>query len=112
MRMSGYVSKYLRADSITEPMVVTISSVEEQLVGKNGDEERKPVCRFEELDQGLVLNSTTTRQLIELLASDESDDWIGERVTIFNDPNVSYAGRQTGGLRFREAPQADQKTPF
>jgi hypothetical protein len=109
MKMSRFCGGYLRADDVHEDMVVTIRSVEERVVGGNGEGDLKPICRFEELGRALVLNQTTIRQLIEILGSDESEDWVGRRVTLYNDPSVCFEGRRTGGLRIRAAPSSKEE---
>ena len=73
--------------------------------GDSGD--RRWVLFFKELDKGMVLNTTGIRML-EKAFGDESDDWVGKRVTIYVDPNVSYKGQVVGGLRLR--PTSPKKT--
>ena len=36
----------------------------------------------------------------------EADDWIGKEVILYVDPNVSYGGKVTGGLRLKSAKPA------
>lgn len=63
------------------------------------------VVYFTELEKGLVLNSTNAQIIAGFLKSDETDEWRGHKVVLYSDPNISYGGRVTGGIRVR-APKA------
>lgn len=110
MDLGKYVSSYLRADSFMgQPAQnLTIASVEIEEIGQ--DKEEKPVLYFEELELGMVLNKTNITRLEEMSiargGTRDSDDWIGMRVQMYHDPEIAYAGKRVGGLRFREAPAA------
>lgn len=73
-------SKFLSAADLNEEKVTaTISSVEmEEMQG--GDS--KPVIYFEELEKGMVANKTNCTT-ISALYGDDSDEWVGEKVTLF-----------------------------
>ena len=114
MRVSKYISSFLRAQDVKGEMLVTIADVQEETVGRDENAETKPVCYFEELEQGVVLNKTTLAQLVEIFGGDETDDWLGNTVTLFHDPDVYYSGKRVGGLRFRavEKPADKEDVPF
>ncbi len=98
MKIGGFLSKYLKADDVNEPKLLTVERVDEEDV--NG--ESKFVVYFTECEPGIVLGKTTLEQLIEVFGgNDETEDWIGCAVVAYNDKNVSYQGRKTGGIRFR-----------
>jgi hypothetical protein len=107
MKVSKMIqSKYLRKDDIEDDTPATIKKLSlEDMPGDSGD--RRWVLSFRELDKGMVLNTTGIRML-EKAFGDESDDWVGKRVTIYVDPNVSYKGQVVGGLRLR--PTSPKKT--
>jgi hypothetical protein len=63
----------------------------------------KWLLEFEGDIKAFVLNTTNGQLLAHYLGSPESDDWIGKRVTLYNDPTVSFAGKIVGGIRVREA---------
>lgn len=48
----------------------------------------------------LILNSTNWAAIERGYGKDASQ-WVGKRIKTYNDPNVSYAGRLTGGVRVR-----------
>lgn len=90
-------SKFLRKEDFDEDRVATIKGVSpETMQGKAG--ETKWVLFFREFQKGLVLNTTTIR-VLEQAFGDDSDGWVGKRVKIYVDPNVSFQGRVVGGLR-------------
>jgi len=99
------VSKFLRKEDFDEDRVLTIKGVKLEDVGNQG--EQRWVVHFREVDKGMVLNITSIR-VLEGAYGDDSDGWIGKRVMVYVDPNVSFQGRVVGGLRLR-APKA--KTP-
>ncbi len=64
------------------------------------DADRNPLC----------LNWTNL-QLIARIANDEnSDNWPGTKIVLYDDPNVSFGGKIVGGIRVR-APKTNDKTP-
>lgn len=97
------VSKFLKRDDVGRGMLVTIAEVREENVAKEGaPEEMKWCAHFEESDKPMVLNWTNL-QLIARIAKDEnSDNWSGTKVVLYDDPNVSFGGKITGGIRVRE----------
>ena len=97
------VSKFLRKEDFDEDMVATIKGVKLEDVGNQG--EQRWVLYFRELQKGMVLNVTTIR-VLEGAYGDDSDGWIGKRVMIYVDPNVSFQGRVIGGLRLRVSKKA------
>lgn len=97
------VSKYLKKEDCgPNGVLVTIERIEQENVAKEGAEpDMKYVMYFQESEKGTVLNSTNGQSIAKILGSEESDAWIGKRIVLYNDPNVSYAGRITGGIRVR-----------
>lgn len=83
-RADMFPSKYLVANDIPkEGMDVTILHVEEE---KMRDGKPKPVIFFDELEKGMVCNVTNWKA-IAALHGDESDDWAGQRITLY--PSVT-----------------------
>jgi len=95
-------SKYLKKEDCDTGILVTIKSLKEQNVAKEDQPaEMKHVLYFEEEEKGLVLNSTNAQLIAAITKSEETDDWDGKQIVLFNDPSVSYAGKITGGIRVR-----------
>lgn len=103
------VSKFLRKEDFDdEDRVMTIKGVKlEDMPGDQADQ--KWVLYFREEAKGMVLNVTTIR-VLEAAFGDDSDHWIGNKVKVYVDPNVSFGGRIVGGLRLR-APKQGPKVP-
>lgn len=100
-------SNFLKRDDVGDGVVVTIRSVSQQNVAKEGaPEELKWVLHVDEFDKGMVLNSTNGQLIAHALKSEESDDWVGQQVILFDDPSVSFGGKLVGGIRVRPVPKA------
>jgi hypothetical protein len=102
------VSKFLRKEDFDEDRVLTIKSVKlEDMPGDSGDQ--KWVLYFREEQKGMALNVTTIR-VLEQAYGDDSDHWVGNKVKVYVDPNVSFQGKLVGGLRLR-TPKQGPKAP-
>lgn len=102
------VSKFLRKEDFDEDQVCTIKDVHlEDMQGDKG--EQRWVLYFRERDKGMVLNVTTIR-VLEQAFGDDSDEWTGNKVKVYVDPNVSFQGKVVGGLRLMP-PKKGAKVP-
>jgi len=100
MKVGKFLRTYLAASDVQEPMTLTITSGEREEVGQ--DKEPAIVLYFKEEDRGLILNKTALRFMVALTGSEDTDEWVGKQVVLYNEPNVYYQGKRTGGLRLRE----------
>lgn len=101
-------SKFLRKEDFDEDRILTIKSLKlEDMPGDSGDQ--KWVLYFREEPKGMALNVTTIR-VLEQAYGDDTDHWVGNKVKVFVDPNVSFGGKIVGGLRLR-TPKAGPKPP-
>ena len=114
MKVGKYVAgRFLKGmDLEQEFTTMTIDHADEEtLMG-----EAKLVLYFEEEDRGVVLNKINTRRLIEAFG-DDSDDWIGKRITLYTEP-VDFNGKVTDAIRLKKAKsqaapvEQDQNIPF
>ena len=104
MKAGKFLSNYLKSKDVKEPITLTVSAVEsETFKDDDGGERDSLVLYAKELEQGVVLSKTALAQVIEILGSDETEDWVGKRIVLFNDNTVTFKGKRVGGLRFREA---------
>lgn len=95
-------SKFMTKGDVIPPVLATIRGYEQVNVALPGAEpEMKWALQFDELDKPLVLNSTNGQIIAAITGSDDFDGWIGKKIVLYNDPNISYAGRVTGGIRCR-----------
>lgn len=103
------VSKFLRKEDFDEDRVMTIRGVKlEDMPGDDG--QQKWVLYFREEQKGMALNVTTIR-VLEKAFGDDSDNWVGKKVKVYVDPNVSFGGRVVGGLRLMPPKNAAARAP-
>jgi len=103
------VSKFLRKEDFDEDRVLTIKGVKlEDMPGDDG--QQKFVLYFREEPKGMALNITTIRVLEQAYGGD-SDQWIGNKVKVYVDPNVSFGGKIVGGLRLRTSKVTVRQPP-
>lgn len=96
-------SRFLKKEDVEPRRLVTITKLtEENVAPENQAAEVKWVMHFRELSKPLVLNSTNINACVQALGTDETDDWIGKQVVLYNDPNVSFGGKIVGGIRIRK----------
>lgn len=90
-----YDSQYLYfVDLKGRDVTVTISEVRcVSVVGEGGRKARKPILFFKEAkdQRGYVLPKTMAR-IVAQLYGDDTDKWVGKRVTLF--PSVTDLGKQ------------------
>lgn len=96
-------SKFLKKEDVGERgVLVTISGCGQVNVSKEGAE---PILKwglsFEELEKPMVLNSTNINACAKVCGSDNTDNWIGKQIVLYEDPNVVWAGKPVGGIRIR-----------
>lgn len=94
-------SKYMKKEDCGDDgILVTIAALKnENVAPDNKPEEMKWILYFQGDIKPLVLNGTNTKLIEKALGSDETDDWIGKQIVLFNDENVEYMGEVVGGVR-------------
>lgn len=93
-------SKFLKKEDVGTGKLFTISAVKQHNVAAQGAEpEMKWCAEFDDIDKPLVLNSTNLHLIEAALGSDNTDDWIGKPIVVFEDANVSFGGKVVGGVR-------------
>lgn len=96
-------SKYLKKDDVGEGVLATVDSLERKNVAQEGKPaENKWLMHFRELEKPLILNSTNIQLCEHIFESDDTDDWIGHKIVLYDDPSISFAGKLTGGIRVRK----------
>ena len=95
-------SKFLKQTDIGAGALMTVEGCERHNVAKEGAEpEHKWCLTFAESDKPLVLNSTNIQLCERIFGSDDTDEWVGKKIVLYVDPNVSYGGKVVGGIRVR-----------
>ena len=106
-------SKFLKKEDVGRGVLVTIREVKQENVAKEGAEpEMKFTLHFEELEKPMVLNSTNGQIIAKITGIDDPiEDWAGHQIVLYEDPNVSFAGKLVGGIRVRAPKQTVQPKP-
>lgn len=96
-------SKFLKREDVGNGRGGIIESVSQENVAKEGvDPELKWCLHFTNIDKPLVLNTTNMTLIAKFLGSDNTDDWTGGKIILYDDPAVSFGGKLTGGIRVRQ----------
>ena len=104
-------SRFLTRADVGAGVLVTIKEIYQDNTAKEGaPEELKWVMSFHELDKPMVLNSTNGQIIAQIVGSEETNDWAGHKVVLYDDPNVSFGGKLVGGIRTR-APRNTKPAP-
>lgn len=97
-------SKFLKKEDLDydNGNIVTISKIEQQNVAlQDGEEDLKWCMTFKEFKKPMVLNSTNIQLTTKALGTDETDFWLGKKIIIYVDDNVSFGGKLVGGIRIK-----------
>jgi hypothetical protein len=103
MNISNFTeSKFLRKADVDPPVFVTIGELEQVDVSMPGEPaETKYALHFAELEKPLIMNSTNAELIKNITGSEDTDDWIGHKIVLYKDDNVSFGGKLVGGIRAR-----------
>ena len=113
-----FPSKWISADDFEEDengnpvdLVASISEVKIESLGIPGQPAaEKPICWFENLEKGLVLNKTNGKTIAAMYGND-TDDWAGKPITLYA-TEVNFQGTMTPCVRIRgKAPKKAPKAP-
>lgn len=95
--------KFLRKEDVGKGLLLSVKAVEQRNVAQQGaGEEMKWCLFFNEADKPMVLNSTNIQLCVAIFGSEDTDEWKNKAIVLYNDPNVSYAGKLVGGIRVRK----------
>jgi len=94
---------YLKKEDLTDPVNTELLWVKEEKVTAPGkDTTTRLVAYFDGLSKGLVLNTANCETLLEITGTDDPNEWKDVAVQLIVDPDVTYGGRKTGGIRIRK----------
>jgi len=97
MKARQFVGSYLKKEDLQgQTPVVTIRGAKAEDFEGEG---KKCVLYFDGSDKGLTLNLINTNAIVDILGTDETDDWVGKQIMLYVDENVMYMGKRTGGIR-------------
>ena len=106
--------KYLRSDDIFGVqkefgIVAEITDFTEADVSRSDDptSELKPVIHFDGDLKPMVLNTTNLNMVLALFKTDDESQIIGQKIGIYVDDRVAYAGKLVKGLRLCDHKEID-----
>lgn len=104
-------SKFLKKEDCGQGILVTIKGLtEENMAMEGAAPEMKWCLHFNEVAKPMTLNSTNAQIVAGIVKSEETDDWVGHRIVLYSDPNISFGGKLVGGIRVR-APRNQPTKP-
>lgn len=83
------------------PITVTVTGV------TWGSEEQPVVIHFDGDDGRPFKPCKTMRKLLIFAWGDDGHKWVGKAMTLYQDPNVTYAGKKVGGVRISHLSDID-----
>jgi hypothetical protein len=103
-------SNYLKKEDCDPPILVTIKGdlTQENVAMEGKPEDLKWAIHFKEVDKPMILNSTNGQLIAMATGSENSEDWDGKVIVLYNDPNVSFQGKLVGGIRVRAPKKTKQ----
>ena len=97
-------SKFLKASDVEGDTPLIIQKVTfETLKNNEGEEESKPVLWFRGVEKGLVLNPTNKKRILQQHPAEDSDEWIGKRITLHLEI-VEAFGKSDWAIRVKMMP--------
>jgi len=98
-------AKYLKKEDIPSPVNTSILwTKEEEVTAPGKGTETKLVLYFDGLKKGLVLNKENGVAVAEITGTEDYEKWVDTPVQLYVDPDVTYGGKKTGGIRIRKPP--------
>lgn len=96
-------SKFLTKEDVGElGKNLTIKTFSQAEVKGDSGTEVKAVIEWQEQEyKPMVLNKENATRLKAIFKTSNTDEMIGGMVNVYNDQFVTFAGRQTGGVRLR-----------
>jgi len=102
-------SKFLTKADVGTGVLATIKEVYQDNTALEGaPEDLKWIISFSEIEKPMVLNSTNGQLIAQITGSDETDNWYGHKIVLYEDPSISFRGKVVGGIRVR-APRNQPK---
>jgi len=99
-------SKYLKQSDVgDEEITVTVQGLKKVNVARDDeDPEYRWTVKFNEFPKPMVLNVTNLKRMGKALG-DDTEDWLGNTVILYVDPDIEFGGNVVGGLRVKSVPR-------
>lgn len=98
-----FQSKWITVEDVRTPVVATIRACTPETFrarSPGGAPDTRWILWFHEAQKGLRLNSTNIKILAQGFG-ETTEQWIGQRVRLYVDPNVQFGGQTVGGVRIQ-----------
>jgi hypothetical protein len=107
-------SKYLKQSDVEDETVVTFIKLTKVNVARDDEEaDYRWTAKFQEFTKPMVLNVTNLKRAAKALG-DDTDNWLGNSMILYVDPDIEFGGNIVGGLRLkgmRKTPPVMSKRP-
>ena len=100
-RNEAFPSKYISKEDLPEPRMFTVEDVQMEVFDDDEGQKSKPVMYFADEDSKPFIVNGTNWLTIEGMYGEDSDNWKGKPITLFNDPSVMFGKKRVGGVRVR-----------
>lgn len=101
----AFPSKFISAADLQgREAIVKITHVATDEIGGK----QKYVCFFAGKQKGLVLNKTNWNNIVKITGQDDSDDWTGSQVCLY-ETMVDFQGESVPAVRIKSAPKTTQR---
>lgn len=96
--------RFLTKADVGTGILGTIAGLEQHDVSGLGEPpDVRWAIRFEEEHlKPFILNSSNGKLLAQIFGSEETDDWVGKKIVLFEDPSIEFKGKRVGGIRIRQ----------
>jgi hypothetical protein len=96
------MSRHLRAEDLPadEDTELTIRSYKKEDLRQDDQTVWKWVVYFHGRAEGLALNKSNGQILCDKFG-DEMENWVGQTISLYVDPNIVFDGRRVSGIRIR-----------
>lgn len=101
-----FQSNYLKAHDLSDgagdytTKIVTITHVETSEPFDDGNVQR--LLTFKEIKKQLGLNKTNWNKIASITKQDDDENWIGQKIELYVDPDVTYGGKTVPAIRIRK----------
>lgn len=95
----AYPSQFLTAEDLDgKDITITIADIELEEIGQGHDKSKKLVIGMTGKKKRFVVNKTNANTIAKVLGSDDTDDWIGQRISI-GPREVEFQGNMVWSIR-------------
>ncbi len=96
-------AQYLKKEDLSDPVdTELLFGKEEKVTAPGKGTKTRLVAYFDGLSKGLVMNKANCEILAQLTGTDDPNEWKDVALQLYVDPDVTYGGRKTGGIRIRK----------